>query len=410
MSTETLNQPTQELIKVEEITNIMATASDVLAKNQSLLERCLAKGQMLIDTAASGMSDELDKEINDWQVKAKDALALMNSRRSPITQLMTKMAKVFTGMEAEIDPAKPTSYFSKAQELRNQWAKEKAAIQRQKEAEILAKQQKEKEVIAMRAEISKQIRDIYNTKLFSFKKFVSDKFNALTLENVDDIKTTINNVKVNYPVDKFNELVPTLFAVHLSKEELDALITEERDALYNELSANFTENMEVAKSDALDKIPSRINELKAIAKSSAAEKERLEKEAAERQQREDDQLAADLATQKAADEKRIEDQKKMEEAAAAFNKEAELAQLADTQSKVKESYGIEVSDAQGWGAIFLFWFEHEGKGLSSADIEKKTMKQLKAFAEKKASIKGGSLFIDNPYVQYIEDLKAVVTK
>lgn len=409
MST-TVETPTTELIKVEEIKSTMAGAGEMIAKNEAMLARAVTKAKLLIDTAASGMSDELDAEINTWQVKAKEALKLMNERRAPITQLMTKMAKVFTTMEADLDPTKPTSYFSQAQNLRNEWAKEKQAIQRRKEAEILAKQQKEKETIAMRSEIAKQVRDLYNNKLFSFKKFVSDKFNSLTLENTVEVKDAINKLTVNYPVAKFNELVPTLFAIHLSKEELDALIVEERDALYNELSANFTENMEAAKSDAIDKIPSRINELKAIAKSSAAEKDRLEKEAADRQEREAAKLKADQEAQRLADEKRIEDQKKMDEAAAAFEKEAAIAQLSSEQSKTKESYVIEISDAQGWGALFLFWFEHEGKGLAPADIEKKTMKQLKAFAEKKAGIKGGAVFIDNPYVEYIEDLKAVVTK
>jgi len=406
----TTENPTQELIKVEEITSTMASAGQVLAENKSLLERCTAKGRLLIDTAASGMSDELDKEINDWQVKAKQALQILNDRRAPITQLMTKMAKVFTGMEAEIDPTKPTSYFAQAQALRNQWAKEKAELKRIEEAKIKAKQDKDKEAINLKAEIAKQVRELYNTKLFSFKNFIAATFNKLTLENVEEIRKAINSVKINYPVDKFNELVPTLFASHHSNEELNTIIVEVRDSLYNELSANFTENMEVAKSESIDKIPSRINELKAIAKSSAAEKERLEKEAKERQEREAAQLAADQEAQKLADQKRIEEEKKMNEAATAFDAQMSMAQLAESQAKTKESYSIEVSSAEGWGAIFLFWFEHEGKGMAPADIEKKTMKQMKAFAEKKAGIKGGGVFIDNIYVNYIDEVKAVVTK
>jgi hypothetical protein len=409
MST-TVENSTTELIKVEEITSTMANAGQVLAKNQDMLSRCVAKGQLLIDSSASGMSDELDAEINTWQGKAKEALKLMNERRAPITQLMTKMAKVFTGMEADIDPTKPTSYFAQAQTLRNDWAKKKAAIQREKEAQIKAKQDKDNEATALKAEIAKQVRDLYNAKLYSFKKFVAEKFNLLTLENVEEIKAVINKVKVNYPVEKFNELVPTLFAVHHTDEELNSIIVEIRSNLYDELSANFTENMEVAKTEATDKIPSRINELNAIAKSSKAEKERLEKEAKERQEREAAQLAADQEAQKIADQKRIDDEKKMNEAAAAFDAQSQMAQLASEQAKTKESYVIEVSAAEGWGAIFLFWFEHEGKGLALAEIEKKTMKQMKAFAEKKAGIKNGGLFIDNTYVSYSEDLKAVVTK
>ncbi|MCX3264785.1 hypothetical protein [Pedobacter agri] len=409
MSTTVENQ-TQELIKVEEITSTMAGAGEVLAKNQNLLANAVAKAKLLIDTAASGMSDELDAEINTWQLNAKKALTIMNDRRSPITQLMTKMAKVFTNMEADLDPTKPASYYTQAQNLRNQWAKEKAELKRIEEAKIKAKQDKDNEAINLKAEIAKQVRDLYNQKLFAFKGYMSKLFNGLDLTNATETSAKIKAVAQVYPVDKFNELVPTLFASHHNNEELTALITEIRDGLYQELSVNYTKNIEAEKNRLTDLIPSRINELNAIAKSSKAEKERLEKEAKERQEREAAQLLKDQEAQKLADQKRIDDEKKMNEAAAAFDAQASIAQLTSEQAKTKESYVIEVSDAQGWGAIFLFWFEHEGKGLTPADIEKKTMKQMKAFAEKKAGIKGGGVFIDNPYVAYIDEVKAVVTK
>jgi hypothetical protein len=50
----------------------MASAGDVLAKMKTFVKRPPSKRQSYLDTIeGEGMSDELDAELNKWQVKAK---------------------------------------------------------------------------------------------------------------------------------------------------------------------------------------------------------------------------------------------------------------------------------------------------------------------------------------------------
>lgn len=406
MQTET---QTTELIKFEEINSLIASAPDVLAKNQSLHDKAVNKAISLLDTVeAEGMNDELDAELNDWMVKAGQALKINNQRRSPLTQMLTQVAKVFTSLEAPFDGTKKDSYYARFQILRNGYAAEKAKIQREKEAAILKQQNIDKEKISIKAEIELQIRNSYYDKLQAFKKYWTDFFNNTTLETLKANKEKIENIKLDYPKDKFNELPVKVYPVYLDNVEKDRLIGVARVELYQELSANFRENMESLRDDLKDKFPSKKRELEAIAKAGAEEKARLEELARNRQLAEQ-KLAEEEAEKKRKEaEKQVEMNKQMETAGTLFDTAAQLEEVKESTGKVKASYKISVTDATGWGHIFLFWCEKEGYSLTEAQIEKKTFKQLKTFCEKWAN--KHDEFIDHDSIEYYEDLKAVVTK
>ncbi len=398
-----------ELIKVEEITSTMQNAGLVLTKNENLVNKAVAGGQVLIDTAASGMSDELDNEMNNWQVKAKEALRIMNERRSPITQLMTKVAKVFTGMEAKLDPAKTDSIFYQIQDSRNSWAKEKAEERRKAEAEILRKQKIASEKIEISGIIEKQIRDAFNSKIFEFKAFYTKKFNEITLDNIDTNSAILNKAHLSYPIDKYGQIDVSVISAYIDQDDLNSMINSKRDELYNELNADFHLSIETLRDDLLSKIPSKRTELERISKASKEEADRLKQEAAEREKLDAERLKDEQFKSQQATEQKVSEQTEIQKVNTLFATQSEIATVAADDKPIRESYTISVLSYAGWMQITSFWFEREGKTLAPDKFEKKTLGQMKAFAEK-AALKDDKEKINSSHLVYEETFKAVVKK
>lgn len=351
-------------IDVNEIASTMQGAGEVLTANESLALKAVKGAQQLLDTIeGQGMSDELDAALNEWQVKAKQAVSIMNQRRSPITQIMTKMAKYFTEQEAKLDTAKPDSIYTKVQLTRNAWARQKADEAKKKEQEILKQQNIEKERISIIADIQTSIRSVYGEKLMAFKKAIINKYNSLTLENVEEVKSYINQRGVVYPIDKFREIMPAVFPMYLEKAEVDKLIYDEREKLYDELSANFRENIEAEKDKYLDLIPSRVNELKEIAKAGAAKKLELEQAAQKRKEEADAKLKQDQLDQEARDKAKIKADAEMATAGTLFNSAAALAEVKENTARVREGYKITVHNAAGWGRFFSSTSKKKARSL-----------------------------------------------
>lgn len=398
-----------QTINVEEISTTMENAGLILVANETFADKAVKGAQGLLDTVeGSGMSDELDVALNDWQVKAKQAVTILNNRRAPITQMMTKLAGLFTAQEGKLDPKKPESVYAKIQNHRNAWATHKANEKRKKDQEILDKQNRDKEIISIKGDIQSNLRAIFNQKIADFKKSILNKYNLLTLENVAEVKAYIEQRPTLYPKDAFIKLEPTVFAVHIKQQEVDQLIFDEREKLYDELTDLFRENMEVEKSNTLELIPSRILELKEIAKAGAAEKARLEKIAEDRRIADEARQALEQKEQAEKDKLNVQATIQLETAGVLFDATAALTEVKESTGKARSGYKISVSNTDGWGAIFMFYFEKEGKGLSVEEFGKKTLNQMKAFAEKHALKKDEK--IDSPFISYEEEFKAVATK
>lgn len=399
----------KNLIKFEEVTSTLLSAEGVLLANRNLFEKAENKAKSLLDTIeAEGMSDEIDTEINTWQVNAKKALQINYDRRTPITQLLTKIASEFTSLENPLNPQKSDSYFAKLQLHRNIYAKHKLEEQKRKEAEILRKQNVEKERVELKVEAEKQIRENYNKKLFAFKAHISNLVNNATLETFEEVKTKINNVKIDYPREAFNKIECSLFPIHIDSSELQLIIINARTELFDELSANFRENMEVDKQNAIDLLPSKKKELEKLAQASAEEAAQI-KEAAEKRR-----LAEEAILKKEQEEKAKKDAAKLQvdqqmaNAQNLFDTASQIAEVKENTAKTKQSYVIEIKDVAGWGAVFMFFFEKVGMTLDVESFGKKTMNQMKKELEKIANTTSEK--IDHPSVVYVEDVKAVVTK
>jgi len=400
---------TMEMIKFEEVTSTLMKAEPVLLKNRNLFNQAEAKAKFLLDTIeAEGMSDEMDAEINKWQGNAKKALQVNNDRRTPITQILSQIASEFTSLENPLNPQKADSYYSKLQNHRNSWAKEKQEEQRKKEQEILKKKNQEQERLDLKSEAERQIRDAYTKKLFSFKNHISKLLNEMSLETFEENKVKIESVKLEYPRDAFNKLECVLFPKYIDGSEVDRIINAARINLYDELSANFRENMEVDKQDALDKLPSKKKELERMAKASAEEAEALRQQA-EKRKKAEAKLLKDQQEQAEKDaQAKLEQEKSMNSATTLFDAQAEISVLNQNAGKTKVSYVINVLNHQGWLMVFANYFEHYGNALDLETVGKKTLNQMKKDVEKLANSKG--IFIEHESVEYIEDVKAVLTK
>jgi hypothetical protein len=407
MSTETMETG---MIKVEEITSIMMGAGEVLAKNKKLSDSAVNKAKALQDTIeGEGMSDLLDTELNDWMVKAKQADTIMKNRRTPITQMANQVVKAFTFLESPLDSTKKDSYYATFQNYRNGWAKKRAEEQREKEQQILRNQNIAKEKIVLKANIENIVRSTYTDKLFEFKKYYQDLVNNMTIENVEETRTKIKDIKMLYPRDRFYEIAAPVTSAYMDKVQLASFIFETRAALYDELAANFRENMESLQFELLEMFPAKIIELKEIAKSDATQRKLMQEQADQRKKEAEDKLIKEAEEAKLQAEKTIEANKQMETAGTLFESAAALAEVADSGTgKVRQGYKINVLNASGWGGIFLFYFEKEGMNLSVDEMGKKTMNQMKAFCEKHAHKTGEK--ISSAHLTYEEDFKAVTTK
>lgn len=402
-------EATTEMIKFEEVSSTLMLAEPVLIKNRNLFQQADSKAKSLLDTIeAEGMSDEIDEEVNKWQVNAKKALQINYDRRTPITQILTKISSEFTSLENPLNPQKADSIFNKLQAHRNTWATAKEKERKAKEAKILLNQNIEKERISLRVEAEKTIREAYNKKLYAFKAYISKLVNEATLDIFKEVTIKLNDVKIEYPRDAFEKLECPLFSTYLSSEEVRTIAEETNRKLYLELSANFRENMEVDKQQAIDQLPSKKNELERIAKASAKEAEQLRMEAEKRKQLEADKLKIEQEDQAKKDTAKLESEKSMGEAQNLFNAHFEMAEVATAAKKVKKSYVIEVSNVAGLGAIFMFYFEKVGITLDVETFSKKSLNQMKKEVEKIANTT--SEMIEHPSIKYVEDIKAVIAK
>lgn len=436
MNTET---ETIQVFNPEKFSETLTTAPAVLEANKTSVERAKSAGQTMLDTIeASGMSDELDAAANDLQVKIRKTYETMQERRKPITQLLTEVSKSFTLLEAEIDPKNPNSHFAKVQTYRNSFAQDKLAKQREAERQAKIKLEKEKELADYRAKCEIAISQHFNIALTKKTEELTNIFNTATLETIDTQAQVIIAFSTMYPAKYHQDAkVEGVFYTNITDAEMKPIL----DEVLNDMYAGFADQYEKAitehKESLSIRIPARRNELQEIANAQAeaerqrkaaeeaaksasaeeaarlkveAEKSRIESERiqTEAKAREDAQKAKEAEEAKARQEEAEKKAKSNKQAATMQSLFDAAADSAPQATNAKEAYEIEVKNNAGYLLIAQFWFEKEGLKATIDEIEKKTFKQMKAFAEKWA-LKNEE-FIKSPFIIYNEVAKATVKK
>ena len=379
-------------VKAEEITALTVTAPEALTLNQTSLTNAKRAAETLIAVAKEkGMSSELDTQMNEYQIKLRKTLALINDRRKPITQTLDAIKKAFTEIESE---AKGLDV--EIQAFRNEYAKHVAELARKAEDERLAKIQLERERSEYISLVEQQAFRHFNTYLSSMLQFIVNEFETCTLENIDILPGRFETLSEEYPVTHFSALANTILpAMTLTGEEKLTIYRDVMNAKLPEYKAQFTNDVREQKQWVIERIPGKKLELQRIAEAKGAEAERLKKEAEERQARERERLEAEKREAEEKQRREAEAQKEASNIQALFD----AAAAAPDTSQVKEGYKIVVNNPAAYLLIAQYWFEREGISKPVETIEKTTFLQMKTFAEKRAS-KDDKEQIKSPFITY----------
>jgi hypothetical protein len=397
-----------------ELPLLAKSATAVRDKNNLLLSKALNKGQTLLDTLEGGeMSPELDVEFNNYLALCAKSVVMMNTDRKPITQMLTAIAGEFTKIENSLDKSKADTIPFKIQEARNNYARAAAAEQRRKEQELLNKQRSDAERIDIRAKVHARVHEKYTEILMGFKKKYNDLFYTLSIDpdNFKEVTDALNKMPMVYPEVKFNEIAaPTIMLMYVKQEELPALIFDSRKELYNELSSNFTENMEALKMHLIDQLPARKQELIDISKANKVEAKRLQDAADLRKEQEKLDLAKENQRREEEAAKAVETVKEVGTATLAFEKDIAQAEIFSEQTQsVKHSYVIQVRSNTGWMQVINLWFKEFGSKTSVDKVAVKKPESMKADLEKLA-FNGGTRLDDSAHLVYEQDVKALTKK
>lgn len=408
MSTTAIQTQTDLPIKVEEFTSIIQTAPMILKKNQESVQNCEKAAKALLDTIEGNGgidSDELDEKVSSFIAKARITVKNMNTRRSPLTQLLTKVAKEFTTLENEINPTNAGTSSAKLQTFRDKYAARKLAEQRIREAEERKRQAFENEKVEYRTDLALSMQKYFSSYFEGQAVELDNLFAFLTLENFDIQSKQVAEFSTNYNSGAhFKDFKDDFKFVHLDQNTINAIKGEVARPLLKEYEQKFRNDIQSMKDDLVIKLPSKRKELERIAelkKHDAEAAKRAEEAAKLRQEDEDRKREEERRKREAEDKLKLEAQASQADIFASFNQTAAAAPTTISTAKVTKK--IKVNNAKGFLEVYQMWFIGEGASLPIAELEKIHKKML-TYCEKKAN--KDDEFIQSVFVEYDDEVKA----
>lgn len=387
-----------ETTSLETTKKALLRAKDIISQNIASNEKAKKLAQTLLskieNTTISDTPEVrfLDEECKSFLKKVSITVSAMTERRKPITQAFDQIRKHFTKLENELETGEE---IKSIQTFRNNVAQHLNEIAEKKEREQRIKAETEKERIEIRAYFKQALsEDLVNTLSIAYDS-LSGIFNSITLQDSESKKAELKNFPAEYKPATIS--YPNLH--YVTKEEHDKILEEVSPGEIAKNESKYNEKIKEKIRYYLDRFDSKKQELLEIAQATAAEKERLEKEAEGRAKREAEAKKQELLNFSEKQQTKIEAEKT----------EASLNNLFDqnysaSAANVKKTLAIEVSNPAGYGQIFMFWFEREGKNLPSEKIEKKSIAQMKKFCEDIAN-KDGEI-INSNFITYKEVVTA----
>lgn len=405
MNTENTTLP----VNVQEFTNIMQTAPDVLKRNETSVSACNSAGRSLIDTIESigGInSDELDNEVSKYLDKVKVTVKNMNERRKPLTQLLQAVSKRFTTLESSIDIKSNDSIPYKLQKSRDSYAAKKLAEQRKREEEARMAQALENEKASYRADITIILDKAYSIYVEKHISFLNSIYDRTTLENYNEQFRKLTEFNTSFNWTDFTQGVKdNITTYHMNGETRKNIKSEVSAQKKSEYSRRYNFELEELKVSLIERIPSKRRSLEEeeelrkqdIEAAMIAEKNRKRQEE-ERKRKEEEERRR----QEEEDKKRAEIEKQTAEAQAAFDFMSAATPISSVKAKVKKK--IVVNNTRGFVEIFQLWFMKEGINLTIPQLEKALNKMI-TFCEKEANKDNGEI-INSAFVKYVDDVKA----
>lgn len=408
MSTTAIQTQTDLPIKVEEFTSIIQTAPDMLTKNQTSVTRCNDAGKTLLDTI-EGIgeinNDDLDAKVSDFIDKAKVTVKKMNERRSPLTQLLTRISKEFTTLENDINPANASSIPARLQVFRNKYAAKKLEEQKAREEAERKRQAKENEKAEYRTDLTLSMQKYY-TKYFEEKAVeLENLFAGLTLENFDTQSRQVADFSTEYNASEHLKGFRDEYrAVYIEKVDMDEIKLKVVPPLMKDYVVRFRDNIQSMKDDLVIRLPSKRKDLERIEELRKQDSEAAARaqEAAKLREEEEKRKREEEQKKREAEEKlRLEAQAAQADIFASFGATAAAIQTSIPEAKVTKK--ISVNNAKGFLEVYQMWFLGEGAKLPIDELEK-IHKKMITFCEKKAN--KDSEFIQSAFVEYVDEVKA----
>lgn len=396
MTSEVATQETG-LLEVQKLQEIVATAPEILQLNITSKTKAIEAGQKLVDIAKLGMNDFNDEQLAIFMTKAKKTIDSMNERRKPFTQIVDAVKKQFTSLESELKPI-----MDQVQSIRNEYAITKMKAKQEADRLAQLKLDKEKEMIEIRRTVEILISGFFNDCLSKTKSDIISYFNSLTLESIDSADNVLATTSTKFDI-RYN--LPTEIKLGMSisyatQEEVSAIISELLSADYSIQKREYSFELEGTIKEFRDKLPSKKAELIEISKAGEEEKKRLEEAAIKRQQEE----AEKMKIQQLERERKAQEEAAINASAATAGAMVDASVATTEAPNVKEGYSITLKSNAGYLLLTQFWFEKEGKTMTSDKFEKFTFDRVKRFCEAYAA--KNEEFIQSPLIEYKPVYKA----
>lgn len=389
------------ILKQENISAIVQSASQSYNDNRQSHDRCLAAGQAILSEIKSGgMTDELDMKAAVYIDKARRTVKTMNERRSAVTKLFDEVRAQFTALENGIDPSKKDTVPAQLQTFRNAYAAQRRQEELRRQAEEARRRRAEEARAIYASDLTAALKRAYGVLLASVDDKMRGVYDGMTTANYGDAYDSIKSFPAELPESFFATIQRPPHSPELTQEEAQGIFGRLLKELLPQFRQSFPADVDVCRNRFLDKMPSRKAELERIAAASAEEAQRMRAEAAAREKAEAERLEKERLAKEEEERRQAELRRKAAEAQTLFDTQSAVSSYAP---KTKASKRIVLLAPNGILQVISLWWSKEGCTLTTDELAKKFKAQI-TFCEKLAN-KTGELIHDKD-VQYVEEIKA----
>lgn len=324
------------------IATIKGDVMQAVETNKNLYRRCLAAGEKLLAKASIGMDDALDEEIKTYIKGAKSAKKMMSENRKPATQIFDLVKKGFTTMENAISDTNEESVVYQLKVKRDEYAQKKheEAEKRQREIERKARVAAQKDALTI--EVKKACSDLTTAAINNTVSGMQEVFSLMTLANAERVKESIGKDIDNIDLWALLKTRMPSKPYDLTDSEYKEVYTAAFDSVFMELERSYVESVQQVQEDILLKYDSKLKELqeqKRLEEAAAAKREALAKAEAEAEKK---RLEEELAAEKAKAEAREAERKRLEEE----EKQAQQQRIAEEAKRREEALAAEKAKAE----------------------------------------------------------------
>lgn len=395
-----------QLITTSQIQDVAQSGAAILKANKVRAEKAVAVGQNILKAIQeNGMTPELDQRANKYLVNCRGAKKEMEEERKPITQLFDQIRKEFTSTENLLDISKAGSVPFIVQKHRNDYVKQ---IEQEREKKRLAQElelNKEKERIDTKATLTAELSAYVQGYIETAKETLSKSFNTISICDFARRSAKLKAYKASYQKAHFDSFSPTLSPKFITVSEARMILDDVMESKDYEVLAGVVEG-EINKyvRELIEKLPSLKAELERLEKANAEEKKALEEARAKREAEEKAKREAEALEAQKKKEEELRLQAEGEKASAMMDN----LELFEETPETRTGYAITLLHQAGAVELFNFWFEREGAKCTIEELERRSIGQMKTFAERVAH-KDGEM-ISSKYLKYEPTYKAVNRK